>query len=84
MGGKYRVAKTIDGKLEMFGYYETLEEATEVRDILVKNDWNVASIQDHLPHDRAIYRKYDKGKVVAYEIMKRIGVRWNILEATKL
>lgn len=71
-GEQYRISKYMNGKYELFGYYDTLEEATEVRDLLVKNNWDITSVQDHLNPDRAIYRKFNKGEVKAYEIMKRI------------
>lgn len=41
-GGEYfTVQKKIKGKLKRFGYYKTLDEAKEVRDELIKNNWGV-------------------------------------------
>ena len=37
----FRIRKKIGGKLKNFGYFETLEEAKEVRDELIKNNWSV-------------------------------------------
>ena len=37
---KYRVQKTINGVLKHFGRYDTLEEATRVRDVLMDMNWD--------------------------------------------
>lgn len=40
VGDYYRISKMINGGLKSFGHYRTLEEATEIRDELVKNGWD--------------------------------------------
>lgn len=35
----YVIQKTINGKLEYFGYYNTLNEALDRRDELISNNW---------------------------------------------
>ena len=37
----FRIQKKINGKLKYFGTYPTLEEALDVRDELIKNDWKI-------------------------------------------
>ncbi|OED30389.1 hypothetical protein [Methanosphaera sp. WGK6] len=37
---KYRVSKTIDGKQNFYGLYDTLEEAEKVRDKLLEHNWS--------------------------------------------
>ena len=38
--GKFVVNKVFDGEIYNFGYFETLEDATSARDILVENNWD--------------------------------------------
>lgn len=41
---KYRIIKSIDGKVETFGTFRTLNEAEEERDRCVKYDWDIDRI----------------------------------------
>ena len=36
---KWRVQKRINGRIQYFGTYDTLEKAQEVRDYLIRNNW---------------------------------------------
>lgn len=38
--GQFQIKKSIDGRVKHFGNYDTLEEAMEVRDELIMNNWN--------------------------------------------
>lgn len=40
INGRFRIIKRINGKPKHFGNYETLEEALDKRDELIRNDWN--------------------------------------------
>ena len=38
--GKFRIRKSIHGKLVYFGTYDNFDDAISVRDMLVENGWN--------------------------------------------
>ncbi|WP_407422315.1 hypothetical protein [Methanobrevibacter sp.] len=40
----FRVLKVLDGKPEFFGAFPTPEEAKELRDLLIENDWDTSKI----------------------------------------
>ena len=40
VGDLFRVSKVIDGRLETFGHYKTLDQAIEVRNFLMENNWD--------------------------------------------
>lgn len=42
--GCFRVHKLIDGKQRFFGAFATVEEAKELRDMLIENDWDTSNI----------------------------------------
>ena len=44
VNGKYIIQKWIDGNLESFDKFDTLEEAQHERDLLVKYDWNYTAM----------------------------------------
>ncbi len=46
--GMYRIEKTIDGELLSLGLYDTLNEATIARDILVENAWDDSKVPEIL------------------------------------
>ena len=50
MNGRYQVSKFIDGKLKIFGYYDTEDEAAEIVEILKLNNWdeNVLAILNEI------------------------------------
>ena len=41
LSGKYRLTAYKDGKATFYGNYDTLEIATEVRDLLIEHDWDM-------------------------------------------
>jgi len=45
---KYEVNKVIDGQLYNFGYFDTLDDATKARDILLENNWDDSKVPDSL------------------------------------
>ena len=44
VGNYFRISKLIDSELKYFGHYKTLDEAIEIRDKLIKNDWDGESL----------------------------------------
>lgn len=38
---RYRIRKSVKGKLLTFGYYESLEDAVNVRDALIEDGWRL-------------------------------------------
>lgn len=44
----FRIKKSFNGNLIDFGRFDTLENATIARDILVENDWDISKIPDYL------------------------------------
>ena len=44
--GKYKIQKVIDGKIEYFGSFNTLEDALKERDLLIKYNWNLYDLCD--------------------------------------
>ena len=46
LGKNYNIHKSINGVTLSFGSYPTFEEAREIRDLLIENDWNIEAIQD--------------------------------------
>ena len=46
--GLFRIDKTIDGELLIFGIFDTLDEATKARDILMENDWDDTKVPESL------------------------------------
>ena len=69
--GYYRIKVPIDGKLFDFGEFDTLENATVARDILIENYWDSTKVPDYLyAKDFFIdYRPFMK----SYEVSNVIG-----------
>ena len=44
---KYEIIKYMDGKLRYFGRYDTLEEAKNAKDEIIKNDWSIHFYKKH-------------------------------------
>lgn len=44
--GRYRIRKTVDGRLVSFGYYDELDDAVCVRDRLVELGWKKCLLDD--------------------------------------
>ena len=44
VGNYFRISKLIDSELKYFGHYKTLDEAIDIRDKLIKNDWDGESL----------------------------------------
>lgn len=44
----FRIRNVINGEMFEFGKFDTLEDATKARDILVENDWDSSKVPDHL------------------------------------
>lgn len=49
---KFVVKRRFGTKLKRFGMYNTLEEAEEVRDLLVENDWDKKKVRRILREER--------------------------------
>lgn len=48
IGNRYHIRKSINGETEFFGSYETFEEARQIRDQLILNNWDKGYIQSIL------------------------------------
>ena len=79
--GCFRVIKTIDGKQRFFGAFATKEEAIELRDLLIENDWDTSNIHpkylrsfvtnpnlERLNYIRKVKDKYVVSKVIDGEL----------------
>lgn len=42
---KFAIRKRFNGKRKRFGWYDTLEEAEKVRDLLIENDWDKKKVK---------------------------------------
>lgn len=51
----YRISKSINGKVCNFGHYDSLEEAINVRDELMKYNWDVSKVSINKPVSRKDY-----------------------------
>lgn len=73
-GDKYCVRKSVNGNVEYFGVYNTMKEAIEMRDKLIKNNWDkhIVPVKKYLQKNRYIVKRTDKEGNVFYEITKRI------------
>ena len=58
LGNKYSVRKSINGKSEHYGTFDTFEEARKIRDKLMANDWNKECIQDLLDEKEKVKNYY--------------------------
>jgi len=58
LNNKYSVRKSINGKSEHYGTYDTFEEARKIRDKLMANDWNKECIQDLLDEKAKVKNYY--------------------------
>ena len=56
--GVYTITKKLDGKLYNFGYFDSLENATLARDILVQNNWDDSKVPERLYSWRFFIRSY--------------------------
>lgn len=55
---KFKVNKTIDGKLKFFGSFKYLGNAVRLRDLLVESEWDESAIPEELFRD---YSSSDRG-----------------------
>ena len=58
----YEIVKRINGKLEYFGRYHTLEEAIQCRDYFIEHDWDLSLRLIHTPN-KNIYFKLGKWRI---------------------
>jgi hypothetical protein len=60
LGNRYHIRKSLNGETEYFGSYPTFEEARQIRDKLILNDWNKDCIQEILDEKDKVkdYYKY--------------------------
>ena len=58
LNNKYHVRKSINGKTEYFGRYDTFEEARKIRDKLMAFNWNKSCIQDLLDEKDKVKNYY--------------------------
>ena len=60
LGNRYHIRKSLNGETEYFGSYSTFEEARQIRDKLILNDWNKDCIQELLDEKDKVkdYYKY--------------------------
>lgn len=66
VGNSYRISKMISGELNHFGHYKTLEEAIEIRDKLIENNWdkNIVNIPKRPDFERHIHKSSRGFRVV--------------------
>lgn len=74
VGDVFRVAKMIDGNLKTFGHYRTLDQAIEIRNKLMDNNWDDSIIDlsrvDRIRREKNRYiHKHNDG----FTIFKRIN-----------
>ena len=69
----YRISKAINGKIKYFGHYRTLEKAIEVRDELIKNNWDDSflNIKSHSIARTNYYKNIHRTRR-GYDIVKRV------------
>ena len=72
VGNSFRISKMIDGKLCHFGHYDSLEKAIEVRDKLIKNNWDPTGIIKLRTLTMPKRIKHIHTTSHGYEIVKRI------------
>lgn len=84
--GKYTIRKSINGKLKVFGRYDTLEEAIEHRNELINNNWNNSENNDEYTQ-RLEYLKtipniyYNLGKYVIRKYIKNQSVSFGAFDS---
>ena len=72
VGNSFRISKMIDGKLCHFGHYDSLEKAIELRDKLIKNNWDPTGIIKLRTLKMPKRIKHIHTTSHGYEIVKRI------------
>lgn len=70
----YVVSKIIDGELKYFGTYSTKEEALDVRNELIINNWEIEEyVEEEEEYDINVYVKND-----VYYVKKEVNGEWEV------
>lgn len=75
--GYYKVLKSIDGKQKFFGAFNTIEEAEELKKVLIENDWDESKIDPELLKpdesyyslERHYYIRKERGRYIVSRII---------------
>ena len=75
--GYYKVLKSIDGKQKFFGAFNTIEEAEELKKVLIENDWEESKIDPELLKpdesyyslERHYYIRKERGRYIVSRII---------------
>ena len=94
--GFYKVQKVIDKYPKFFGCFDTVEEAIELRDLLIANDWDTSNINTEIliPYrtnpdlERHYYIRKERGRYIVSKVidgeLKYFGTYDTIEEALKV
>lgn len=68
----YRISKSINGEVCLFGYYDSLDDAIEIRDMLVANGWDGSFLELENGKKKKNIHRGIHNTYRGFEVVKRI------------